>query len=91
MHVSFPIAFKSSCTACKTQLQMLIVAHTVTSVNLAEYIIVLLLFGVFACAMRRVVRFEGIPAHDASTATPAWCVRLTNAARDEGTVHHVGT
>lgn len=41
--------------------------------------------------MRRVVRFGGIPAHDASTATPAWCVRLINAAHVEGTVHHIRT
>lgn len=71
-------------------MQTRIVVHTVTSVNLTEYIIVLLLFGVFACAMRRVVRFGGIPAHDASTATPAWCVRLINA-RVEGMLHHIRT
>lgn len=89
MHVSFPVALYSSGTACKAQLQTQIVAHTVTSVNLTEYIIILLLFGVFACAMRRVLRFGGIPAHDASTA--AWCVRLINAARVEGTLHRIRT
>lgn len=76
---------------CKAQLQTQTVAHTVTSVNLSEYIIILLLFGVFACVVKRVVHFGGIPAHDASTATPAWSVRLIDAARVEGTLHHIRT
>lgn len=50
------------------------VANSVTSVNLAEYIINQLLFSPYAYAMRREVHLADIHTNDTQTATSAWCV-----------------